>query len=58
MPSDSKNLKPEQKHIALAALVVTPTKQKTITDMYNELNTTTQNTTEDIKQTINRTNIG
>lgn len=58
MPSDSKNLKAEQKHIALAALVATPTKQKTITDMYNELNTGTQNTTEDIKQTINRTNIG
>lgn len=58
MPTETKTLKPEDKKRILEALTATPTKQKDMTSIYNELNTQTNNTTENDKHRINRANIG
>jgi hypothetical protein len=58
MPTDSKNLTPEQKKRILDALTSAPTRTKDGAAVYRELNTSTRNTDEDKKHEINRTNIG
>lgn len=58
MPSDSQNLRPEKKKRVLDALTANPTATKDSDAVYRELNTQTNNTTDNDKHRIDRTNIG